>query len=546
MTTETIDAATESEQAEQRPLLHWDSADDGRCWFADSAMMYDEMAALVWQFDIDEESAKWLSHETSSILLGVSEKDAPDFPDIEAAKAWAEGRERELRAAQGGPGNIEPDKQSEPEPATAKPGSLPASEDARDQHLRDIEEAEIIVGRREEEWEALKLETKSAKDSFDAAVEKLRRIIKRSAGPGPLFEQAKSTGETPVIQPGVERERLVWIEDGGALTAMNTIGVEIKDEDAGTFKAAWFIEREGENFLCAANNELAAVVGDFPPAFPTIEDAKAWCQKRDDELYAAAQAVSPSTVNDAPDARLSIRIDSLGLPAALAKKLAENKPPLVTIGDVADWCGQRSTAHGGNNEITDIPGVGAGKAEKIQAALDGVWFMPTNGSTPVKPPATASAAANGNTGHEKPHDDIPVADNAGKPQAIATTQADSAATNFIFQIQLGDDDADLAYSQNADGSWNWSGRYSLGVSNKAWGGTGHYESANAAVLDGANEMLGAVSARIENSSGAVLNNAKAIGAKLAEVIRSYTVNAGEAPVNADAPAAKRTRGKRAK
>lgn len=81
---------------------------------------------------------------------------------------------------------------------------------------------------------------------------------------------------------------------------------------------------------------------------------------------------------DSPDPRLLIRLDTLKIKPALLAKLAEHAPPLITVGDIASWCGQRSNDHGGNNELTDVNGVGEGKATEIQAALDLVWFEPSS------------------------------------------------------------------------------------------------------------------------------------------------------------------------
>lgn len=74
-------------------------------------------------------------------------------------------------------------------------GSREITDDQRAEHLREIEEAARAVDACEADWESLKLEVKAAKDAFDLAGEKLRRIIKYSNTPGPLFE----TNAEPIV-----------------------------------------------------------------------------------------------------------------------------------------------------------------------------------------------------------------------------------------------------------------------------------------------------------------------------------------------------------
>lgn len=91
--------------------------------------------------------------------------------------------------------------------------------------------------------------------------------------------------------------------------------------------------------------------------------------------------------------------DGKKLTPGIVKSLEENKPGLVTMGDLADWVNLTSKAHGGNNELTDIEGIGAKAAEKIQAVMDQCWKdHPREAVQPrkdavVMPPAENSPAA---------------------------------------------------------------------------------------------------------------------------------------------------------
>lgn len=57
----------------------------------------------------------------------------------------------------------------------------------------------------------------------------------------------------------------------------------------------------------------------------------------------------------------------VGLPESIIVSLNESN--LQTMGELADW----TAAYGGRNKLTDIPGIGPAKAEKIEQALVDFW-----------------------------------------------------------------------------------------------------------------------------------------------------------------------------
>ena len=65
------------------------------------------------------------------------------------------------------------------------------------------------------------------------------------------------------------------------------------------------------------------------------------------------------------DSCREVTLESLDVRPKLLESLAENDPPIKTLGDVANW----TTEY----ELTNIPGVGPVAAEEIQQACDGYW-----------------------------------------------------------------------------------------------------------------------------------------------------------------------------
>lgn len=75
------------------------------------------------------------------------------------------------------------------------------------------------------------------------------------------------------------------------------------------------------------------------------------------------------------DSWREVSIEDAGIPEKLCAFLLENKPPIETLGDLADWTSKY--------QLTDIMGIGPAKATQIDEAMDRFWetYRP-NGETP--------------------------------------------------------------------------------------------------------------------------------------------------------------------
>lgn len=106
---------------------------------------------------------------------------------------------------------------------------------------------------------------------------------------------------------------------------------------------------------------------------------KAIAEEKEPSLFSAgtvsgmsAPAVAPApTPAPEPEAWRSVRLDTLDLPARVLTALAEASPPIVTIGDHADYCKPRENGY--CPRLTDIKGIGKGAVDKIDDALESFW-----------------------------------------------------------------------------------------------------------------------------------------------------------------------------
>ena len=57
------------------------------------------------------------------------------------------------------------------------------------------------------------------------------------------------------------------------------------------------------------------------------------------------------------------------VPESVIEKLAENEPPLRTMGELTAWL----NADQGRNKLTDVKGIGRAKADQIEEALAAFW-----------------------------------------------------------------------------------------------------------------------------------------------------------------------------
>ncbi len=209
---------------------------------------------------------------------------------------------------------------------------------------------------------------KTIKERYEEAVELLDSMEKDAA------REAEDAKFQPDLPFGEKQESatapklLEWLEvSESEWTAWASIGVPPSPLQFKVTKIA-----DGQYDVAQSDTKL--LPEEDPGTFESLELAQNWCQCRDSELYGAAHPELRKTDDGAPDPRLSIRLETLGIKVALLTKLAEHEPPLLTVGDIANWTNQKSTKHGGNNSLTDIVGVGEAKATEIQKALDGVWF----------------------------------------------------------------------------------------------------------------------------------------------------------------------------
>lgn len=82
------------------------------------------------------------------------------------------------------------------------------------------------------------------------------------------------------------------------------------------------------------------------------------------------------------DHRLAVRLDTL-FEGGILKSLTEAK--LLTVGDLGAWTREK--------QVSEIPGIGPGKAEKIQDRLVQFWAENPAPATPTDPATQATAEA---------------------------------------------------------------------------------------------------------------------------------------------------------
>jgi len=113
---------------------------------------------------------------------------------------------------------------------------------------------------------------------------------------------------------------------------------------------------------------------------PTLFDGE-------DKENADGPALEPRQPDD--ESWRAVRLDTLDLPPGIIKALANNSPPIVTIGDHADYL--KPTSDGFERRLTDIKGIGKGSVDRIDNALDVFWTEWR--SRPVVPPEAESSPA---------------------------------------------------------------------------------------------------------------------------------------------------------
>ncbi len=74
----------------------------------------------------------------------------------------------------------------------------------------------------------------------------------------------------------------------------------------------------------------------------------------------------------------SVTVTEVGIPEGLCTKLRENpENPLATLGDIVDWQAD------GYHHLTDIPGIGEGKADQLEKCMTAYWDAHPEHSQPA-------------------------------------------------------------------------------------------------------------------------------------------------------------------
>ena len=165
--------------------------------------------------------------------------------------------------------------------------------------------------------------------------------------------------------------------------------IEFKGFDDGRPIMVWFDGLlAGESFFPAGDVRVAQWNEEYAPKVEGYVDAvdqkgetegrRAKGEGRDGkETENAPPDVSPLASRPSPldssgdDSWRAVKLDSLADPEVgprTLKAMAEHEPPIVTIGDLADW-----QAAKGDFWAKDIHGVGPGAADKLADALEKFW-----------------------------------------------------------------------------------------------------------------------------------------------------------------------------
>ncbi len=83
-----------------------------------------------------------------------------------------------------------------------------------------------------------------------------------------------------------------------------------------------------------------------------------------DPVVEGATSATPTTLADEDESWRNTTTKDLGLPKGICKIL-EEEAGITTLGGIADWSSKKG--------LTDIPGIGQGKADKIDEATEKFW-----------------------------------------------------------------------------------------------------------------------------------------------------------------------------
>lgn len=325
---------------------------------------------------------------------------------------------------------------------------MPAAADPADpkfsRFLAAIEAAERDASAAEEELEEARALTKERKEIFENRVSRLRRLIRDFAEPAPLLDAIEARAEVPA-EPVDESWRDAIVKDLSPPLPAETIelligyGIDTVGDLANVIRHPDGIRGlETVDDAMAAEIELAyrAFRETWKPTAPAPADdawrsaslgqlpipTDAWAalseagletmgdlddrlndcfvregtlaeidgideatateverafKARKAELLAGAGAGDDQAAEDGSWREIPLEV--LGFPVGIHAKLHE--AGLLTLGAIADW-----TASG--KQLTDIPGIGPGKAGRIEDALGRFWAGRTPGAQPI-PPASS-------------------------------------------------------------------------------------------------------------------------------------------------------------
>lgn len=280
-----------------------------------------------------------------------------------------------------------PEDSSAPSPATD------------DDILDEIAEAERECARCESIVDGLKSRLKEAKKEFEAAIVRLRKLVRgiEEDGDRPLLKQRASSEGEEEEEAGTELEddtsSLAGEPDGELANetdpdqeeeSESTTGKTIT-EQTGTplriritkFDPDWPQLEVGMEFDVVEryHGDPDFVVIDNPVEDPDNAElilgpeeceVIAWGEQGHQTGPMTISSLSTPVQEDESWRTTSLR-DELGLPPGICNLLEENPGKTIkTVGDISDW---------GNSgkDLTDIPKIGPAKVEQINNALDKFW-----------------------------------------------------------------------------------------------------------------------------------------------------------------------------
>lgn len=134
-------------------------------------------------------------------------------------------------------------------------------------------------------------------------------------------------------------------ENDSRLTKARNLAREVRKAETDYLRSKEFASKK-KKILEFTKNSLTDYLGSLDQPMPLFDRPE----------------VSPDASDD--DSWMDFPTASMGLPTGVLAKLEE--ADLLTVGQISEW-----TESG--KKLTDIPGIGAGKAVKIEDALDAFW-----------------------------------------------------------------------------------------------------------------------------------------------------------------------------